>query len=315
MPPNDILLDTGILGPGTTPNPGGVSNLDFDVMEIANGAKAGDYPSYLQMRDDWFSLLAQNAFKPGDRRVRTRTASRSSTRAGRAPTCSALGDDPARARRRRVRRRREGRAHGGERRSVRPGDRGWRKKGAGPGGTVVSKGRVRLKVDVRSPAWIPVDEVRVVAIHGFGAANVEVKTFDATTRPRVKPVPDDFQSNGGTSRFRATVPVECPTDCLLLVEAGPKLAAGAAVTSPEIVNAVEPEVVPLAFTNPILVDVGDNGFEFVAPAALRAGPVPGRMTGVTRAARDAAVRRGEHFPLYGFQIDPAEARAYVESLR
>jgi hypothetical protein len=39
------------------------------------------------------------------------------------------------------------------------------------------------------------------------------------------------------------------------------------------------------------------------------------MTGVTRAARDAAVRRGEHFPLYGFQIDPAAARAYVESLR
>jgi hypothetical protein len=88
----------------------------------------------------------------------------------------------------------------------------------------------------------------------------------------VKPVPDDFQSNGGTARFRATVPVECPTDCLLLVEAGPKLAAGAAVTSPEIVNAVEPDVVPLAFTNPILVDVGDDGFAFEAPAALRAGP-------------------------------------------
>jgi hypothetical protein len=65
MAPNDILLDTGILGPGTTPNPGGVRNLDFDVMEIANGAKVGDYPSYLQMREDWFSLLAQNAFKPG----------------------------------------------------------------------------------------------------------------------------------------------------------------------------------------------------------------------------------------------------------
>jgi hypothetical protein len=154
-----------------------------------------------------------------------------------------------------------------------------------------------------------------VAIHGFGAANVEVKTFDATTKPRVKPVPSDFQSNGGTSRFRATVPVECPTDCLLLVEAGPKLAAGAAVTSPNFVNAVEPDVVPLGFTNPILVDVGNDGFAFGAPAALRAGPVPGRMTGVTRASRDAAVRRGDHFPLYGFQIDPAAARAYLESLR
>ena len=60
-----------------------------------------------------------------------------------------------------------------------------------------------------------------MAIHGFGAANVEVKTFDATTRPRVKPVPDDFQSNGGTSRFRATVARRVPdaTACVL-VEAG-----------------------------------------------------------------------------------------------
>jgi hypothetical protein len=39
------------------------------------------------------------------------------------------------------------------------------------------------------------------------------------------------------------------------------------------------------------------------------------MTGVTRAARAAAVRRGEHFPLYGFQIDPAEAKAYMGALR
>jgi hypothetical protein len=157
--------------------------------------------------------------------------------------------------------------------------------------------------------------VRVVAIHGFGASNVEVKTFDATTKPRVKAVPKNFESNGNTSRFRANVTVECRTDCLVLVEAGPKLAAGAAVTSPEIVNVVEPDVVPLAFTNPIKVDVGDDGFAFAEPAAVRTGSAPGRMTGVTRAAREAAVRRGDHFPLYGFRIDPDAARAYVESLR
>jgi hypothetical protein len=37
--PNDLLLDTGILGPGSTPNPDGVDNLAFDVVEIANGAR------------------------------------------------------------------------------------------------------------------------------------------------------------------------------------------------------------------------------------------------------------------------------------
>jgi hypothetical protein len=312
MAPNDVLLDSGILGPGTTPNPGGVRNLDFDVMEIANGAKVVDYPSYLQMRQDWFSLLAQNALKTGSgvsdsHRITVEHAGWSRS------YVLGVGDDPLHVDVAAF----DGAVKAG-RLTVSAGPYvqatvGGGKKAVGPGGTVISKGKVRLKVDVRSPAWIPVDEVRVVAIHGFG--DVEVKTFDATTKPRVKAVPGDFQSNGGTARFRATVPVECPTDCLLLVEAGPKLAAGPAVTSPEIVNAVEPDVVPIGFTNPIKVDVGDNGFAFATPAALRAGPVPGRMTGVTRAARDAAVRRGDHFPLYGFRIDPAAARAYLESQR
>ena len=64
-PPNDILLDMGVLGPGSAANPAGLRNIDFDVVEIANGAKVGDYPSYLQMRDDWFALLGQGVVKPG----------------------------------------------------------------------------------------------------------------------------------------------------------------------------------------------------------------------------------------------------------
>ena len=55
---------TGILGPGTTPNPGGVRNIDFDVMEVANGAKASDYPELRQVRRDWLSLLQQGVVKP-----------------------------------------------------------------------------------------------------------------------------------------------------------------------------------------------------------------------------------------------------------
>ena len=40
MAPNDILLDTGILGPGHDAESRAASrNLDFDVMEIANGAQ------------------------------------------------------------------------------------------------------------------------------------------------------------------------------------------------------------------------------------------------------------------------------------
>ena len=245
MAPNDILLDTGILGPGTTPNPGGVRNLDFDVMEIANGAKVGDYPSYLQMREDWFSLLAQNALKPGtgvsdSHRITVEHAGWSRT------YVLGAGDDPA------------GLDVPAFDAAVKAGRMvvsagpyvqatvGGGKKGAGPGGTVVSKGRVRLKVDVRSPAWIPVDEVRVVAIHGFGAANVEVKT-STRRRARAKPMPDDFQSNGGRRGSAPPSPSTArPTACSRSRPVRARRRGGGDVAG--IVNAVEPEL--LAFTNP-----------------------------------------------------------------
>jgi hypothetical protein len=140
---------------------------------------------------------------------------------------------------------------------------------------------------------------------------VEVRTFDATTRPRVKAVPGNFQSSGGTSRFRGSVTVKDVSDSLVIVEAGPKLTGGTP-TSPEIVNVVEPEVVPLAFTNPILIDAGGDGFALRAVGAVMAGTPAGRMTGVTREARAAAVARGEYFPLGTFRLgagDIAAARA------
>jgi hypothetical protein len=307
MPPNDILLDMGILGPGSTPNPNDVRNLDFDVVEVANGAKLGDYAAWLQMRDDWFSLLSQGVFKPGtgvsdSHFITVEHAGWSRT------YVLGTGDDPAalnvpafdasvKAGRMVVS------AGPFIQVTARGAGRG------GPGDTVVSKvGKVKLQIDVRSPAWIPVEEVRVVTIRGFGAANREVRTFDGTTKPRVKPVPKKFESSGGTARFRATVSFQYPGDYLLLVEAGPKL--GTAPTSPEIVDIVESGVVPLAFTNPIFIDVGGDGFALPAAAPVRTA-ITGRMTGVTRAERAEAVRRGHHFPLYGFHLDVDEARALV----
>ena len=309
MPPNTILLDTGILGPGTTPNPNGVRNLDFDLIEVANGAKVGDYGAWLQMRADWFALLSQNVFKPGtgvsdSHRITVEHAGWSRT------YVLGAGDDPAaldvptfdanvKAGRMVVS------AGPWIQVKVRGIDKG------GPGDTVRGKrGRVRLQIDVRSPAWIPVDEVRIVTIRGFGAEFVEVRPFDATTKPRVKPLPKDFQSSGGTSRFHGSIAVQYSGDYLVLVEAGPKLGGGTPV-SPEIVNVLEPEVVPLAFTNPIFVDADGNGFALPAAATVRTGAASGRMTGVTREARAAAVRRGETFPLYDFHLDPDAARAFV----
>jgi hypothetical protein len=304
MPPNDILLDTGVLGPGSAPNPQGIRNIDFDVVEVANGAKIGDYPAYLQMRGDWFSLLAQGVLKPGtgvsdSHFITVEHAGWSRT------YVLGTGDDPAAL------------DVAGFDANVKAGRmvvsagpwiqatvkaRGGKR---GPGDEVASQtGSIKLKVDVRSPAWIPVDEVRVVTIRGFGPDDVETRTFDATTKPRVKPTPANFQSSGGTARFRGTVKIQYANDYLVIVEAGPKLSAGTP-TSPEIVNAVEPDVVPLAFTNPIRVDVGGDGFALPPASAVRGAAPAGRMTGVTRAARAKAVARGEHFPIYDFRIDPA----------
>jgi hypothetical protein len=300
--PNDILLDTGVRGPGTTANPNGVKNLDFDVMEIANGAKVGDYASYLQVRDDWLALLGQGVLKPGtgvsdSHRITVEHAGWSRT------YVLGVGDDPASF------------DHAAFNRAIKAGHMTvsagpWIQatiKGgsvAGPGDTVVSStGNVRVKIDVRSPAWIPVDEVRIVTVRGFGASNVEVRTYDATTKPRVKPTPKNFQSSGGTSRFRGSIPIQYSSDYMVIVEAGPAL--GTAPTSPAVVNLIEPDVVPLGFTNPIFVDVGGDGFALPAAAAARTGAPAGRMTGVTRAARDAAIARGDYFPLHELVLDPA----------
>jgi hypothetical protein len=303
MPPNDILLDDGVLGPGTTANPMGVRNLDFDVMEIANGAKVGDYASYLQVREDWFALMAQGRFKAGSG---VSDSHRITVEHAGWPRSYVLGikDDPAAL------------DTGAFDSSVKAGrlvvSAGpWievtaRGQGtAGPGQTVASStGAIRLKIDVRSPAWIPVDEVRVVTIRRFGPGGVETRTYGASSKPRVRGVPKNFQSSGGTSRFHASIGITYASDYFVIVEAGPKLDA-ATPTSPEIVNVVEPDVVPLAFTNPIFVDVGGNGFSLDQGTPLRSAPPAGRMTGVTGAARAAAIRRGEYFPLHGFRLDPA----------
>ena len=66
---------------------------------------------------------------------------------------------------------------------------------------------------------------------------------------------------------------------------------------------VEPDVVPFAMTNPIFVDVGGNGFTPPGlPQVAGGGVAAGRMTGVTRAAREAAMRRGEHLSWFDVRL-------------
>src|SRR5206468_2784759 len=116
-----------------------------------------------------------------------------------------------------------------------------------------------------------------------------------------------------------------PKDTYVIVEAGAKLPAdvNALPPSPPIVNVVVPGVVPLAITNPVFLDANANGV-FDPPglpvlaAAARPEEVPGEMTGVTRAQKAAAAKRGEYFPLYHFALPPeavAMARAAEDARR
>src|SRR4029450_7744216 len=119
-----------------------------------------------------------------------------------------------------------------------------------------------------------------------------IRTFNASSRPRVRPTPAKFTSSGNTLRLKASVQLRLSQDTFLTVEAGPPLAE-VAPTPPPVVNLVAPDAVPSPMTNPIFVDVGGDGFTPPGlPQVLGGGVAAGRMTGVTRAAREAAMRRG-----------------------
>jgi hypothetical protein len=298
--PNDILLDSGVLGPGSAPNPAGVTNLDFDVLEVANGADVSGFPALRQVREDWFSLLNQGVVKPGtgvsdSHRITVEHAGWSRT------YVLGVGDDPSSVDVSTFNQQVRSGAmliSGGPWIEVKA--RAGRAK-AGMGGTLATRnGKVRLGITVLSPAWLPVEQVRVVV-------NGQVQNvFDATTKPRVRPVPTDFQSSGKTTRFTGSVRLTLPSDAWVTVEAGVALPDDPAVAppSPEIVNTIEPGVVPFSSTNPIFVDVGGNGFSApgldagIAAQARRRG----RMTGVRRVDRAAAAQKGEHFPLMTFRV-------------
>jgi hypothetical protein len=291
QPPNDLLLDTGVRGPGTAANPDGFRNLDFDVMEIANGARRVDYPAYRQVRNDWFSLLAQDAWRPGtavsdSHRATVEHAGWARTfvlGAGDDATAVDVGALNARIR------------HGAMLMSAGP----WievtaraRGQRAGFGDTLAAEdGKVKLSVRVHAPAWIPVEEVRLWA----NGALVEV--FDAGTRPRVKPAPEQIESRGRTLRFETTLRLRLDADTFLVVQAGVAEPEDPFVlpVSPEPVATVLPDVVPIALTNPIFVDVGGDGF---TPPGLRpaGAAAAGSMTGVTRAQRRNAIAEGEYLP-------------------
>jgi hypothetical protein len=273
--PNDILLDDDITGVSGVANPDGFRNIDFDVMEIANGT---DVAGYIVTRRDWLSLLNQ---------LNTVTASGTVPFIGGTGVSDShrltveapgyfrsyvrdVGDDPTAL---------DPTTFNA---NVRAGnmigttgpyiDFSVEETGggasAGLGNTLVpGSADVVLKIRVQAANWIPVEEVRVIA-NGF-----EIMSFDATTSPAVEPAPNNPRSQRCRGpRFDVEIPITVAGDTYFIVEAGAKLSPFP--SSPEFVNTIVPGMVPLGFTNPVFVDLGGDGFD---PPGL---PVMASATGV-----------------------------------
>lgn len=338
-PPNDILLDDGVLGPGTDPNPNGDDNFDFDVMEIENAVKDTDFPGYRQVRYDWLSLLQQGIFKPvtgvsDSHRLTVEHAGWARTHV------LGVGDDPAAVNVTALNNAIKAGAmlaNGGPYIEF-TAQCGSIKGGLGATIACPTGSQIKLKIKVRTPAWMPIEEVRIIANGDI------LQSFDSTTVPPVKATPANFESSGGTVRFRKTLKFNPTVDTYYIVEAGPKFPVGISTlpTPPPIVDIVQPDVVPNSITNPIFVDIdGSVGFDepglpvILTASAEQAGPKglwqrltdqlwhvasrlttdeavaqgeAGKMTGVTEEQKKEAVREGEYFPLQEFSV-PADAAA------
>jgi hypothetical protein len=301
QPPNDVLLDDDVTGTSGVANPDGYRNIDFDVMEVANGF---NFENFLEVRQDWFSLLNQAfgetragpvPFIPG-------TGVSDSHRNSLEPAgyfrtwVLGQGDVPGQLDPKRFDRHvKAGRmlASTGpwieftvrERRGFIDwmGFR-WLGRGAGIGETLNPSGRrLQLEIRVLAAPWIPVEEVRVVA------NGAELLRFDARTEPAVAPgaaVPWEGSADD-VLRFEAVLPLRVERDTWLLVEAGENLDA-----PPEparFASRIVPGLVPHAFTNPVFVDLAGDGFDppgLLAPGLL----APGLLGMAPESARTAEPR-------------------------
>ncbi len=277
------LLDKSFLGTNTT-------NLDFDAIEIYNGNSLG---AFLQVRNDWFSLLDQGVTK-------TATAVTDSHRvvvemAGFPRSYVATStDDPSRITDAMltdavVSRQLIGTSGPFIRFSI---------DGKGMGSLVHPRNWLgsRMEIVVSAPAWVPVAEVRVYANGRL------MRKFDAST----------MSADG--ERFRTTLRISPVRDTYYTVEAGIPLPDAVDTNGDGVVDTTDsngdgvvdnrdrgmpqpvvgglygdiaPGFVPLAFTNPIFLDRNGDG-RFNAPGIdsgrVRRLPLPLRTAPETDAA-------------------------------
>jgi len=304
-PPNDVLLDDDVLGPGVSgvANPDGYRNIDFDVMEIANGTDINDY---IEVRNDWFSLLNQadgitvpylvGSGVSDSHRITLESAGYHRS------YVSGVGDDPnalnvatfdANVK--------AGRVMATTGPYIEYTLEDSNAATAQPGDTIVpATSDVTLHIKVQSTNWIPVEEVRVV-VNG-----IVLNTFDTTTTPAVTLPKKATSGSKKTTRFEADVPLSLTQDDWILVE------AGAPLSPPPLpdpfASQIVPGLVPNAFTNPIFVDLGGDGFDppGLTPMAPLIAKVPSESAAKYRSLDTLSDHERDelraHFPIFKVRI-------------
>ncbi|MDJ0848407.1 MAG: hypothetical protein QNK04_08525 [Myxococcota bacterium] len=244
--PNNLLLvpslyNEAVVGPGGTDTTG----LSFDAIELMNGP---GIRGYQQVREDWFSLLKQDIRKTGtavadSHRVVLENAGFPRSYVASKTDHPALIDEDALTA-----------AVKGMKVVGTSGpvihftlfDKRFRPKGLGDT-AAIRRPYVLAKIAVHAAPWIPVEEVRIFR-NGELIETLPVKPHLVT---------------GGVFRLFKILLLPVEEDSFFTVEAGVSLDANGDPLSPALVAAVqeiEPDVVPLGFTNPIFVDEGADGY-------------------------------------------------------
>lgn len=270
-PPNDLLLDDDVLGPTISgvANPEGNRNIDFDCMEIMNEV---DLDSYLEMRRDWFSLL--NQYDEGvtvpfiggtsvsdSHRVTTETAGYGRT------YVLGVGDDPdtldVSAMNANIK---AGKMIGTTGPFIELTVEDALSATAEIGDTFVpATGDVSLNIKVHAAHWIPMEQVRIY-VNGFLDATYNIATTPAVAKPK-----KEWSGSKKTTRFETLpgdVTLSLSADSWIIVEAGQAFSPGVPIG---LTGVIVPGLESIAFTNPIFVDLGGDGFD---PPGLPVGPIP-----------------------------------------
>jgi len=278
----------------------GTQNLDFDAMEVLNGANWGSIAHNLQNRDDWFALLKGGFLKAGMANSDTHKVvfeaagfPRSYVRfQADSPAPLGTGDDAGRAQ------------IGNFDKAIRElrvvGTNGpmihAKVEGAEPGDVVRPAAATAVPVTIRveSAPWMPVEEVRVL-VNGEVVCAVAADGFTQTDVAATCPAglaaePADPFGTAGVVRYEQTVVLNLSKDSFVVVEAGAKVPISKDMDgdgvrdtwdtdgdgtvdnkdvtlggeppnrAPALPDALVPGLLPWSFTNPVFVDVDGGGW-------------------------------------------------------